>query len=366
MTSVASHLRGVRRLLLLLAAAVAIPVGLCAHEIGATQLTVTVQADGAFVLDILTDPDALLASVLGSEVATPVLDPAARDTRLASLAAAILAGVGVTADGSAVAATGEYLAPGVSGSAAGLATVRVRGALPRTARTLQVRYQWSSSTLPLAVQMPGAPARTHWISPNALSESIPIRATPRPALWRTVLQYVGLGFTHIVPYGFDHLLFVVGLCLLRLRWKTIVTQISAFTVAHSLTLTLTMLGVVTLPSRIVETLIALSIVYVAIENLVTSELSRSRTALVFGFGLLHGMGFASVLGELGLPKAELLPALLSFNVGVEGGQLAVVAAVMALVGGVSLTQERHRQFITVPASAAIAIMGLYWTVQRIF
>ena len=126
-----------------------------------------------------------------------------------------------------------------------------------------------------------------------------------------------------------------------------------------------MYGIVSLPSRVVESLIALSIAYVAIENLMTSELKPWRLALVFLFGLLHGMGFAGVLSGLGLPRGAFLTALLSFNLGVEAGQLTVIA-----LAALALAWYRHQPWyhrrIVVPASLAIAAVGVYWTVVRAF
>ena len=124
-------------------------------------------------------------------------------------------------------------------------------------------------------------------------------------------------------------------------------------------------GIVSLPSRIVEPLIALSIAYVAIENLVTSQLKPWRLALVFAFGLLHGMGFAGVLSDLGLPRREFLTALLSFNVGVELGQLTVIALAALLVVWYRHHAWYHRR-VVVPASLAIAAIGIYWTIVRAF
>jgi hypothetical protein len=133
-----------------------------------------------------------------------------------------------------------------------------------------------------------------------------------------------LGYTHILPKGTDHILFVLGIFLLSTRWRPILAQVTAFTVAHTITLGLTIYGIVSLSPRIVEPLIALSIVYVAVENVVTPELRPWRVALVFAFGLLHGMAFAGVLSQLGLPRTEFLTALLCFNAGVELGQLSVI------------------------------------------
>jgi hypothetical protein len=126
-----------------------------------------------------------------------------------------------------------------------------------------------------------------------------------------------------------------------------------------------MYGLVSLPSSVVEPLIALSIAYVAVENLMTSELKRTRVWLVFAFGLLHGMGFAGVLGELGLPPSGFATALVTFNLGVEAGQLAVIALAFASVGFPLRDRESYRRRIVWPASAAMAIVGLYWTVARL-
>ncbi len=196
--------------------------------------------------------------------------------------------------------------------------------------------------------------------PFALAASIvpPTRA-------EVVRTYLKLGFTHILPKGTDHILFVLGIFLLSTRLKPVLLQVTAFTVAHTITLALTIYGVVSLARSIVEPLIALSIVYVAVENIATTELKPWRVALVFAFGLLHGMGFAGVLTELGLPRSEFLPALISFNVGVEAGQLTVIAIAFLLFGLPFRKKPWYRSRIVVPASIAIAAVGFYWAVQRI-
>ena len=137
------------------------------------------------------------------------------------------------------------------------------------------------------------------------------------------------GFRHILPGGLDHVLFVLGVFLLSRRLRTVLVQLSAFTVAHSITFGLSMYGIVSLPPAIVEPAIALSIAYVAVENLTTSRLRSHRVALVFAFGLLHGLGFAGALSALALPRSQFLLALVGFNVGVEAGQIAVVALALA-------------------------------------
>jgi hypothetical protein len=160
------------------------------------------------------------------------------------------------------------------------------------------------------------------------------------------------------------MLFVLGLALLSPRLGPLLAQVTAFTVAHTLTLALSSYGVVRLSPGVVEPLIALSIVYVAVENVVSPKLRASRVALVFAFGLLHGLGFAGVLGEIGLPEGQRVNALLAFNVGVELGQLAVIALAAALLGTwVKLGGDRRS--LVRPASLLIAAVGLFWFGQRL-
>jgi HupE / UreJ protein len=178
--------------------------------------------------------------------------------------------------------------------------------------------------------------------------------------------YVKLGFEHIIPLGLDHILFVVGLYLLSPKLKTIIWQATAFTVAHTITLILSMKNIIVAPPEIVEPIIALSIVFVAIENLITSTLQPWRIALVFAFGLVHGMGFASALNELGIPRDAFFSSLLSFNVGVELGQISVILLCFALFGHWFSEKEWYKNRVVVPMSLAIAAIAIFWTIERVF
>ena len=160
------------------------------------------------------------------------------------------------------------------------------------------------------------------------------------------------------------MLFVLGIFLLTRRTKAILWQVSAFTLAHSITLGLSIYGLVSISPRVVEPLIALSIAYVAVENVLLSELKPWRIVLVFAFGLLHGLGFAGALRDVGLPRSEFATALVTFNVGVEAGQLAVIAAATAMVGWYC-RRDWYRRRIVVPVSATIACVAVYWVVERI-
>ncbi len=178
--------------------------------------------------------------------------------------------------------------------------------------------------------------------------------------------YLQLGFTHIIPLGFDHILFVLSLFLLSPKLKPVLWQATAFTVAHSITLGLAMFNIFTPSPQIVEPIIALSIMYVALENIISPTLKRSRIGIVFLFGLVHGMGFANALGELGLPNNSYLTSLVMFNVGVELGQLAVILSAFFLFGKWFGKKSYYRKAIVIPLSVLITLMAGYWTVERIF
>ena len=180
------------------------------------------------------------------------------------------------------------------------------------------------------------------------------------------ILYLQLGFKHIVPLGFDHILFVLSLFLLSSKLKPILWQATAFTVAHSITLGLAMFKVITPSPAIVEPIIALSIMYVALENIFSPSLKKSRIGIVFLFGLVHGMGFANALGSLGLPQNAYITSLIMFNVGVELGQLVVILAAFFLFGKWFGNKLYYRKAIVIPLSILITIMAGYWTVERLF
>jgi len=176
------------------------------------------------------------------------------------------------------------------------------------------------------------------------------------------LDFVKLGIEHILT-GYDHLLFLVALLATARGAWSVIRIVTAFTLAHSVTLSLGALGIVTVPDRIIEPLIAATIVCVALENLFASEPDRNRWIWSFGFGLVHGLGFASALGELGLKGMALVRGLVGFNLGVEIGQLLFVAAFLPAL--MWLTRGRGAQLTPRIASLAVAMIGTYWFVQRI-
>ena len=259
------------------------------------------------------------------------------------------------------------IGPGTEPGAAPLATIRLTGSIPRGARQFTWTYGWTFASYALTVRSgTSAAGTTEWLEGGETSAPFRLTAAePPPTRLAIAWRYLTLGFTHIVPHGLDHMLFVLGIYLLSGRARSVLCQVSAFTVAHSITLALSIYGVIAVSPRLVEPMIAVSIGYVAIENIFFSELRSWRVALVFAFGLLHGMGFAGALKDLGLPRSEFLTALVTFNIGVETGQLAVIGAAFLLVGWHCANRAWYRPRVVVPVSALIACTALYWTVQRL-
>jgi hypothetical protein len=193
-----------------------------------------------------------------------------------------------------------------------------------------------------------------------ISASGAVDETVGTSLW----QWIVAGFEHIIPKGLDHILFLLGLFFLQPRIRPLLWQSTAFTIAHSITLGLVVGGVFRISPEIVEPAIALSIAYVGLENIWVKELKPWRIGLVFGLGLLHGMGFASVMQELEIPTGSLLKPLVGFNVGVECGQLTVLAIAFLLT--FALLRKPFFARLRLIASAWIGLTGLYWTVERLF
>ncbi|MEM8615380.1 MAG: HupE/UreJ family protein [Pseudomonadota bacterium] len=189
----------------------------------------------------------------------------------------------------------------------------------------------------------------------------------RPAL-ETFWLYIEIGVRHILPTGTDHILFVLALFFSTRRLRPLLIQISAFTVAHTATLGLVAAGVFAPPASVVEPLIAATIAFVAVENLIFKDMTRWRPLVVFAFGLIHGMGFAGFFGELGIPANQFWSALIGFNIGVEIGQLSVVLVAALLMWPIAKTlgEGRYRQYVVWPACLLISAIGAFWAFERVF
>jgi len=346
-----------------------------AHELGTIRVVARFRRGGDYEIDAIVDRQHLPPG-FGAKA---VIDPRLRTIRNLGpqLEARIGGVIGAAIDGVTIAFDGKPVRPDIAlvlpeGGPTAVPdapelTLRFSGRVPAGAKT----FTWSNSVslgqYMLTIRTEGEDqAARQWVEGPAVSAPFVLAAGIAPVNRGEVMRtYLGLGFTHILPKGTDHILFVLGIFLLSIRLRPILLQVTAFTVAHTITLALTIYGIVSLSPRIVEPLIALSIVYVAVENVVTPKLTPWRVALVFAFGLLHGMGFAGVLSKLGLPRSEFLPALLCFNAGVELGQLAVIAAAFLLIGMPFRNKPWYRRRIVIPGSIAIAAIGLFWFIQRI-
>jgi hypothetical protein len=176
--------------------------------------------------------------------------------------------------------------------------------------------------------------------------------------------YLSAGFRHILPLGLDHILFVLSLFLLSPKLKPVLYQSAAFTAAHSVTLGLAIWKIITPSAQIIEPMIALSILYVALENIFSPGLKTGRIGVVFLFGLVHGLGFAGSLARVGIPPNNFLLSLLMFNLGVEFGQATIIliafAAVRKWKGRIS-----YRRYFVIPLSAFIATIAAVLTIQRL-
>ncbi|MEW6322701.1 MAG: HupE/UreJ family protein [Acidobacteriota bacterium] len=350
---------------------------LAGHELERTRVALTFAANGAFTLEIANDPAWLLLRLEPFLEDYPDIPPRSpddalagpsRDARLAALAPVMRDRIVLFVDGREVRPDDvRYVPPVEPVTADGTPAPGryvMRGRLAPDARQLRWFYGIVADPYPLIVARADGRHVTEWVGGTVWSGAIDLTGQfVAPTRWAVLARYVGLGVTHILPKGLDHILFVLGLFLLSTRVRTVLLQVTAFTVAHSITLALSVYGVVALPAGVVEPLIALSIAYVAVENLVTRELKVWRLGLVFLFGLLHGLGFAGVLRDLGLPRGEFVTALLGFNVGVEIGQVAVIGTA-ALLAAWCARRTWYRARVVVPASVAIAAIGVYWTIAR--
>jgi hydrogenase/urease accessory protein HupE len=358
------------------------PAAADAHEIRPAVVTVTF-GQTAFDVEISANVEAMIAGVSPRHSDTSespnaktydqlrALEAAALEERVRAFAPELARGIAIDIDGVRIVPDLVDVRIPETGDVkvARISVLHLRGELPAGAK----EFRWSmnrelgDNALRLREVREGSTTTAstwlsngEWSDPYVIGQGLRARSTAE-----VIAQYAVLGFTHILPKGLDHILFVLGLYLLSTRWKPLLVQVTSFTVAHSITLGLSIYGIFSLPASIVEPLIALSIAYVAIENVMTSRLRPWRPVVVFAFGLLHGMGFAGVLQEVGLPRSEFATALVAFNVGVELGQLAVITLAFVTTGLWLRDRPWYRRRVVIPASIAIAAVGLYWTVERV-
>jgi hypothetical protein len=288
---------------------------------------------------------------------------AARDLR--DFAAAVTRHVAVEADGAACSGVPAEMRPPSAGRASIEVVVLYACAAP--IRHLSIRdgidaVLGADHHTIADIQWPGGAKQVVFEKEHRLvSIAITGNAAPERRAAGTFVSYLGLGVEHIL-LGFDHLLFVVALILPGGRLLSLVAIVTAFTVAHSITLALSVLGLVTLPTQIVEPVIALSIAYVAFENLTMKSVVSRRWAVSFLFGLVHGFGFAGALAEVGLPASGLAAALVGFNLGVEAGQALIIGVLLPLI--IWLQRFPWEPLLTKVSSIAIMAVGLVLLAER--
>lgn len=364
----------------LAAVAIVLPCGSAvAHEIRPAVATLTLDDNGRYSVVLAVNIEAVIAAVGAQHQDTDEspnaqeynrlrrLDPDALRPLIEAKLDGYLDGIDLKFDGVRVRPSlAAIKIPEVGDVALSRATIlRLNGTVPPRANTLTLRYAARFGACVLRV---GAGDRLDavWLKNGVPSAPYILgKGFDQRTLTDVLTEYTWLGFTHILPLGLDHILFVLGLFLLSTRIAPLLIQVTAFSVAHSVTLALSVYGVVSLPPSVVEPLIAASIVYVAVENMLTAKLKPWRPLVVFGFGLLHGLGFAGVLADVGLPPGQFVPALISFNVGVELGQIAVIALAFFAIGLWARGRWWYRSRIVIPASAAVAAVGLIWMMQRV-
>ncbi len=193
---------------------------------------------------------------------------------------------------------------------------------------------------------------------------------PKESFFKLVGRFIVLGIEHII-FGFDHVLFLIAIILVLSSLKDIVLLVTSFTISHSLTLILAGLGLITLSSRITEPIIALSIAYLAAQNIWNlrtgaQEHFRQRFITSFSFGLIHGLGFAGALKEIVIPENYFLPALLTFNIGVEIGQIGLLILFVPMLKYIEIKKFLWRKTFLISMSLAITLIASWWFIERIF
>lgn len=248
-------------------------------------------------------------------------------------------------------------------------TLTLTAALPEGSAPLV--FGWDEMLGSLIVrQSSGETAYEVLLTGGALTDPLPREGVAEQTLGDVIQRYIVSGFIHVIPDGLDHILFVLGLYFYALAWRPLIWQVTSFTVAHTLTLALATTGAIVIPDDwmwLVETIIAGSIVWIAVENIFgdkTREIGWGRIGVVFVFGLVHGLGFASVLSEFGLGE-YFVASLAFFTVGLEIGHLTVIAAAFLLFGLPFGSSPFYRKAFVIPGSLIIAAIGAYWVLNRV-
>lgn len=350
-----------------------------AHEMRPSVASLSVDSQGTLTLELVTNMEAWLANIDPSLSDTDDSPNAERYDRLRALSANALVevirkgnrditqAIEISAGGGRIemSPTAIEVLPVDDANLPRDTRLTLVGGLPDGVISLVYRVHETLPNTAVRLFLENADPLVQFVRSGQTSDDLSLDRAVERSVMALAAQYLELGFLHIIPKGLDHIVFILGLTLISKRFIDLVIQVTAFTVAHSMTLALGLYGVLRLPASIVEPLIAASIVYIAVENIWHHRVNISRTLTVFCFGLLHGLGFAGVLTELGLPQRDFLVGLLAFNGGVEIGQLAIILVAYFSVGIWVIGYPWYRERVAVPISAIIGLVGIYWFVERV-
>ena len=207
---------------------------------------------------------------------------------------------------------------------------------------------------------------TEYLQAGLQTDKIFIKSENTQSIFKSIINYFILGIQHIIPKGLDHILFIVGLFFFSVTLRPLLIQVTMFTIAHSITLIFVSVSYINVNPLIVEPIIALSIAYVGIENIFRKYVKEYlRYIIIFFFGLLHGLGFALVLSDIGYQSSKLILNLISFNLGIEAAQIFIILSLYILLGIKFSNKKYYRYIFQVPVSLFIALVGIYWFFERI-
>lgn len=375
-----------RNCLLLVAVVVGLSQPVYGDVVKPALTEITANTSGVITVEIRASIEALLTGINGQYKNTNnapnadeydqlrKLDATALRNKFEQFERTLLKKISLTADGVAVPlsiASVSIPEPGYT-KVPRISIITLQASLDRSTESLVWYYPSTLGNTAVRVrQVDDANDTWYWSEWQWLKDGQPSKPFSLKELFlktpviEVIGSYIVLGYKHILPRGLDHILFILGLLLLARKLRPLLLQVTMFTIAHTITLGLAMNGIIELPARLVEPLIALSIAYIGLENIFSNRLRRSRLLLVFMFGLLHGLGFASVLSDFGMPTDAFVTALISFNVGVELGQISILLAVWLALSLLIQSTVNYRRFISMPLSVLIFLVGIYWTIDRL-
>jgi hypothetical protein len=345
-----------------------------AHEAGTTRVAVAFDEDRSYRIEIVTDASALaekLEAAAGRQL--PADATAALFERIMQSSDEVFRRrLRVQFDGSEARPDATYrIEPPADATSVAAATITLRGQIPKQAQRFTWSYGWTFTSYALTLRDRGSESPVDQMLEGDQA-SVAFTLKPPPTRMehlrttaRAAARFAAAGWTAIVPNGIDHILFLLGLYFLSRNTKRAIRHFGVFAISSSIAIVASAFGLVILPPKILDPMIGLSLAYIAMENLVRADGDRRRIPLVFGCGLLHGAGCAAALEGASLPRVGMTVAVASFNLGIEAGQLATVAAAFLIVGWHCSGQQWYRNRVVLPGATLLACTAVYWTIARL-